>query len=102
MLGYPARGSALLKSGPQAPPPAAVVALIGKPRAHLLAMLAEPVSTTELAHRLGVTPSAVSQHLQVLAATGLVSRAMAGRVVLYRRSDAGDRLAGSLPAGGGR
>jgi DNA-binding transcriptional ArsR family regulator len=41
-----------------------------------------------------VTPSAVSQHLRVLFAAGLVTRARHGRQVLYRRSDLGDRLAG--------
>ncbi|MFF5521620.1 ArsR/SmtB family transcription factor [Streptomyces coeruleorubidus] len=47
----------------------------------------------ELARRLGVTPSAVSQHLRVLHATGLVTRARDGRRVLYRRSPLGERLA---------
>jgi DNA-binding transcriptional ArsR family regulator len=45
-----------------------------------------------------VTPSAVSQHLQVLYANHLVTRARAGRQVLYRRSPLGDRLTGSPPA----
>ncbi|MGH3398924.1 MAG: ArsR/SmtB family transcription factor, partial [Streptosporangiaceae bacterium] len=73
-------------------------ALLGPPRARLLALLDQPASTTELACRLGVTPSAVSQHLRVLAAAGLVSRARAGRVVLYRQTETGARLAG--PAAG--
>jgi DNA-binding transcriptional ArsR family regulator len=51
-------------------------------------------STTELAAQLGVTRSAVSQHLQVLAAAGLVHRARAGRTVLYRQSALGTQLAG--------
>lgn len=42
----------------------------------------------------GVTRSAVSQHLQVLAAAGLVHRARAGRTVLYRQSALGAQLAG--------
>ena len=46
----------------------------------------------ELARRLRVTPSAVSQHLRVLHATGLVTRARDGRQVLYRRSGLADRL----------
>ncbi|MEU6180106.1 ArsR/SmtB family transcription factor [Streptomyces coeruleorubidus] len=47
----------------------------------------------ELARRLGVTPSAVSQQLRVLHATGLVTRARDGRRVLYRRSPLGEQLA---------
>nr|WP_307841136.1 ArsR family transcriptional regulator [Streptomyces endocoffeicus] len=47
-----------------------------------------------------VTPSAVSQHLRVLYATGLVTRARHGRQVLYRRSPLGDRLAATDPPRG--
>jgi Mn-dependent DtxR family transcriptional regulator len=53
-----------------------------------------PASTTDLARRLNVTPSAVSQHLAVLRATGLVGRSRAGRVVLYGRTELADRLVG--------
>lgn len=60
----------------------------------LLDMLAEPLPTIELARRLKVTPSAVSQHLKVLHATGLVTRARDGRQVLYRRASLGDQLIG--------
>jgi DNA-binding transcriptional ArsR family regulator len=55
-------------------------------------MLDEPLPTIEIARRLKVTPSAVSQHLQVLYATGLVTRARDRRHVLYRRTPSGDRL----------
>ncbi|SEL53409.1 ArsR/SmtB family transcription factor [Streptacidiphilus jiangxiensis] len=91
-LVYPCRGTATLWA--PTPPPAAeaLVSLLGAPRARLLVLLAEPLPTVELARRLEVTPSAVSQHLQVLHATGLVARARQGRQVLYRRSALGDRL----------
>ncbi|MFF7244657.1 ArsR/SmtB family transcription factor [Embleya sp. NPDC008237] len=72
----------------------ALVSLVGAPEAGLLAALEEPLPTVELARRLRVTPSAVSQHLRVLYATGLVARARAGRQVLYRRSPLGDELVG--------
>jgi DNA-binding transcriptional ArsR family regulator len=62
--------------------------LVGRPRATLVRMLDEPLPTVELARRLAVTPSAVSQHLRVLHAGGLVTRARDGRTVLYRRSAA--------------
>ncbi|MET8627752.1 helix-turn-helix domain-containing protein [Kitasatospora sp. NPDC004669] len=95
-ISYPARGQAAMggegAGGPAAS--AALEALVGAPKARLLARLAEPASTTDLAYRLGVTPGAVSQHLSVLAATGLVTRARHGRSVLYRRSVLGDELTG--------
>jgi DNA-binding transcriptional ArsR family regulator len=72
----------------------ALASLLGPARATLLNPLAEPLQTVDIARRLKVTPSAVSQHLKVLNATGLVSRARDGRYVLYRRSELGDRLVG--------
>jgi biotin operon repressor len=92
VLSYPARGTAVPWHEPVPVPPAVTSALLGRPRARLLAELGEPASTTELARRLGVTPSAVSQHLQVLAAAGLVTRARAGRAVLYQRTETGTQL----------
>ena len=48
-----------------------------------------------------MTPSAISQHLRVLAAAGLVTRARAGRAVLYQRTETGAQLTGRVdrPAG---
>ncbi|MEU1507367.1 ArsR family transcriptional regulator [Kitasatospora sp. NPDC005748] len=93
-ISYPARGRAGM-AAPTAPvTPRALELLLGAPKARLLALLAEPASTTELAYRLGVTPGAVSQHLAVLHRTGLVTRARHGRSVLYGRSPLGDELTG--------
>ncbi|MFD9005431.1 ArsR family transcriptional regulator [Streptomyces sp. NPDC059582] len=94
-LVYPSRGVATLWD--TAPPPdrTALATLLGAPRARLLSLLEEPLPTVELARRLRVTPSAVSQHLRVLYATGLVTRARDGRQVLYRRSALGDQLTAS-------
>jgi DNA-binding transcriptional ArsR family regulator len=93
-LAYPSRGVATLWAPPPPRPSEAVASLIGAPRVQLLDMLAEPLPTVELARRLRVTPSAVSQHLKVLQATGLVTRARDGRQVLYRRTGLGDQLIG--------
>ena len=60
-------------------------------------LLGRPATTTELAHRLSVSPSAVSQHLRVLRAAGLLNGARSGRSVLYLRSPLGDNLAGDGP-----
>ncbi|MFG2824673.1 ArsR/SmtB family transcription factor [Kitasatospora sp. NPDC048365] len=93
MISYPARGLATLAGAVEPPPtPRALEQLIGAPKARLLALLAEPTATVELARRLGVTPGAVSQHLAVLAAARLVTRARHGRVVLYARSPLADQL----------
>ncbi|MGN9839729.1 ArsR/SmtB family transcription factor [Nonomuraea sp. H19] len=92
-LVYPSRAVATLWTPPPAPDATALTALLGVPRARLLHLLEEPLPTIELARRLRVTPSAVSQHLRVLHGTGLVTRARAGRQVLYRRTALGDHLA---------
>jgi DNA-binding transcriptional ArsR family regulator len=84
---YRARGIGTLWETTRERPPQALAALIGVPRARLLTMLTGPLSTTELARRLGVTPGAVSQHLAVLLRAGLLSRARAGRAVLYARTE---------------
>jgi DNA-binding transcriptional ArsR family regulator len=91
-LRYPARGIAALwqAAGPAvAPAAAAAERLLGVPRARLLSALRSPATTTDLARSLGVTPSAVSQHLAVLSASGLVGRQRTGRSVLYVISSLG-------------
>ena len=102
MLIYPARGVATLweTGGPAAP--AALAALIGRTRATTLLALAEPISTTALAHRLQLTPGAISQHLSVLLDCGLVTRSRIGRSVLYRRTRSGDALTGADQPGAHR
>lgn len=94
LLVYPSRGVATLWTPAPAADATALVSLLGAPRARLLDLLGEPLPTIEIARRFRVTPSAVSQHLRVLHATGLVTRARDGRQVLYRRSPLGDQLTG--------
>ncbi|MFE9369647.1 DUF5937 family protein [Streptomyces sp. NPDC006711] len=91
-IAYPARGVATLWETRPPRPAGALAALVGGPKSALLTALSGPASTTGLARRLGVTASAVSHHLAVLHRTGLVSRARAGRVVLYARTELGDEL----------
>lgn len=92
-LSYPSRGVAGLWASVPARRSVDLDRLIGASRARVLMLLDEPQPTNELARRLGVTPSAVSQHLGVLHVNGLVTRARDGRRVLYRRSALGDQLA---------
>jgi hypothetical protein len=93
ILAYPSRALATLWAPTPAGDATALAALLGAPKARLLCLLGEPLPTVEIARRLRVTPSAVSQHLHVLYATGLVTRVRDGRQVLYRRSSLGDQLA---------
>ncbi|MFC7720593.1 ArsR/SmtB family transcription factor [Nonomuraea recticatena] len=92
---YPARGvGALWTAGTRAPAGSAV-RLLGRARADLLEALRSPTTTTELARALGVTPSAVSQHLGVLRESGLVARERSGRHVLYMTTALGAALLGT-------
>lgn len=91
-LCYPASGVGTLWDCGPTPPPDPLADLIGRTRAGLLTTLTTPASTTALARRLAVTPSAVSQHLSVLRSCGLVTRARVGPVVLYQRTTRGDQL----------
>jgi DNA-binding transcriptional ArsR family regulator len=88
---YPARGVALLWEE-QAPLDDALARLLGGTRARVLAGADAPVSTTELARRLRITPGGASQHLGALAAAGLVSRRREGREVLYMRTPLAESL----------
>jgi DNA-binding transcriptional ArsR family regulator len=95
---YPARGIATLwetrppTPDPRPPTPDALVALLGRTRAELLAQLGAPATTGDLARGLGVTPGAVSRHLGVPRASGLVATHPDGRVVLHLRTDRAEAL----------
>ncbi|MFC7640714.1 ArsR/SmtB family transcription factor [Streptosporangium lutulentum] len=92
---YPARGVGALWTAGTRPPAASAVRLLGRARAELLEELRSPATTTDLARALGVTPSAVSQHLAVLRESGLVARERSGRNVLYLTTDLGASLSGT-------
>jgi DNA-binding transcriptional ArsR family regulator len=70
-------------------------ALASLPRRRMLSFLAQTaLSTVELAQRFGMSPPAVSRHLAVLQAAGLVSSEREGQRVLYRLNR--DLLLGAL------
>ena len=79
----------------------AAEALLGAPRVRLLTALRSPATTTALARLLGVTPSAVSQHLAVLHRGGLVDKRRSGRAVLYQTTALGRALLGDEAAWAG-
>jgi DNA-binding transcriptional ArsR family regulator len=91
-LVYPARGIATVWETQPVRTPQAVAALLGASRTRLLELLAEPMTTTELARRTQVSSPAVSQQLRVLHDGGLVNRSRSGRSVLYLRSELADAL----------
>jgi DNA-binding transcriptional ArsR family regulator len=104
-LVYGARRTETLWSSGSGPEPSshkpdgdAVGALLGHTRAAILARLALPVTTTDLAERLNQSPSTVSHHLNVLRQTGLITSWRSGRRVLYQRTPLGSSV---LVAGGG-
>ncbi|MET8337482.1 ArsR/SmtB family transcription factor [Streptosporangium canum] len=92
---YPARGVGALWTAGTRPPAGSAVRLLGRARAELLEALRSPATTTDLARALGVTPSAVSQHLGVLRESGLVARERSGRNVLYMTTALGASLSGT-------
>jgi DNA-binding transcriptional ArsR family regulator len=94
---YPARGTSALWETPASAHTGALGDLLGASRARLLLALAEPASTSQLARSLGLAVGAVGDHLAVLHRAGLLSRARAGRSVLYRRTPLGDALVGGSP-----
>ncbi|MFJ2193546.1 DUF5937 family protein [Kitasatospora sp. NPDC087861] len=97
-LAYPARGIGTLWAAGAAPATgtAALAAVLGRSRTLLLTELAAPASTTELAHRTGLSPSAVSQYLTALRDARLVSAHRAGRSVLYARTASAEALLAPL------
>ncbi|GHD97254.1 ArsR/SmtB family transcription factor [Streptomyces naganishii] len=92
---YPARGLAGLWAEPGAGGGEALVRLLGRGRAAVLAALDEPASTSALAHRLGMAASSVSAHLTVLRGAGLLASRRYGHQVLYERTPLGMALVAS-------
>jgi DNA-binding transcriptional ArsR family regulator len=93
---YPSRGVATLFMD-EGRPEAAVAKLIGPTRAEILELVGEPAHTAGLARRLARSPGNVADHLKVLRECGLVTRARAGRNVLYSRTPLADALLVGAP-----
>ncbi|TLW90354.1 helix-turn-helix transcriptional regulator [Saccharomonospora piscinae] len=84
LLGYPARGRGRVWAppGPVLGPP-----VLGARRIALLADLATPRSTSELAARHGLSPATVSYHLRRLRTDDLVTARRDGHSVVYAPND---------------
>ncbi|AGL19078.1 helix-turn-helix transcriptional regulator [Actinoplanes sp. N902-109] len=89
-------GSAALWQGPQHAGDT-LAALIGRTRAGLLDALTESRSTGELAHRLGISAAAASQHTAVLRQAGLITTRRHRATVLHTITELGCALLGKGP-----
>ncbi|MFD1151585.1 ArsR/SmtB family transcription factor [Saccharothrix hoggarensis] len=69
-----------------------IAQVVGHVRAALLADLGTARSTSELAARIGHSPSTVSHHLTALHRARLVTKVRAGRYVMYQRTAQATRL----------
>ncbi|WP_394620701.1 DUF5937 family protein [Lentzea sp. JNUCC 0626] len=92
LLIYAARGAGVVWETGRVRGSRAVAGVLGQVRADLLAELAEPSSSTDIARRTGVTVSAVNQHLRALRDAGLLASQRHGRSVVYARTELGDAL----------
>lgn len=71
---------------------AALEALIGVTRSQVLGQLDTGRTTSELAHRIGVSSGAISQHTGVLRQAGLIRSTRSGKVVLHTLTPLGSEL----------
>ncbi|WP_225099328.1 helix-turn-helix transcriptional regulator [Streptomyces sp. CoH27] len=78
---YPAGGGVPIVPGAAGEDALALV--LGSTRAHTLRLLSEPLSTSELAGRLGISPGAASMHTAALRQAGLIGTVRNGRAVRH-------------------
>jgi DNA-binding transcriptional ArsR family regulator len=95
MILYEARGQGAMWEPETLATDAGAIRILGLTRAALLTALSEPASSTELGMRMGVTTSAVNQHLRALQVGRLVNSTRHGRSMLYFRSELGSAVLGS-------
>lgn len=91
VFSYRARGRGLLSHAEVDTRPG-LVGVLGRTRTELLLSLEEPASSTAIAVFMGVTTTAVNQHLRALARAGLLRTSRFGRYVLYQRTEVADAL----------
>lgn len=91
VIGYSARGAGLWTHQAESPE-AALIAMLGAGRASILNQLTTPLSTTELAERLAVTPGNISLHIARLREAGLVESQQLGKWVFHRLTPRGEGI----------
>jgi len=97
-LTYTPRAIATLWDADRAPAEGVLDELVGDTRAAILRALEIPMTTTEVASRLGVTPGAVSQQLAMLRRAGVVDAHRSGRGVYSELTPLGTSLLALLDA----
>jgi DNA-binding transcriptional ArsR family regulator len=85
---YPVRAVGTVWERSSPPRVDALARVLGASRAMLLGLLVAPATTTDLAHRTGLSAGAVSQHLAALLDAGLVGRSRRGQRVYYLGTEA--------------
>lgn len=93
---FPPRGVANLWETDGATTDSSLDALLGRTRAAIVRSLDVPMTTSELARRVGVTPGAVSQQLGQLRRAGVIEAQRTGRGVYSRLTPLGTSLVGLL------
>ncbi|WP_344238317.1 helix-turn-helix domain-containing protein [Kribbella hippodromi] len=89
---YPPRGLGRLWEDTQDTTDSPLADLVGRTRAAIVSHLDLPMSTTHLAHQLGVSAPTLSVHLSILRNAGVVTSRRDGRTVLYHRTPLGHQL----------
>lgn len=89
---YPPRGLGRLWECQEDVSESPLADLVGRTRAAIVGHLDLPMSTTHLAHQLGVSAPTLSVHLSILKAAGVVDSRRDGRAVLYSRTSLGNQL----------
>ncbi|MEV1174767.1 helix-turn-helix domain-containing protein [Nonomuraea sp. NPDC049784] len=74
-----------------------VVALLGRTRAYVLEQVAGPMTTTELARRLGISLAMASRHTTVLRNAGLVDSRRDGNTIFHHITALGRALLNGRP-----
>jgi DNA-binding transcriptional ArsR family regulator len=89
---------------PHTPAPVALAAehdalapVLGPTRARALRLLADPLTTTELAHHLGISAGTASTHATALRDAGLIATVREGRAVHHSRTLLGTALQAGAP-----
>jgi DNA-binding transcriptional ArsR family regulator len=90
---YPPRGLGRLWDRHPDTPAGPLAGVLGHSRAAILRQLDLPMSTTQLAALLDLTPATLNAHLKALQGAGMLSARRAGRAVLYSRTRLGESMA---------
>ncbi|MFE5621941.1 ArsR/SmtB family transcription factor [Streptomyces virginiae] len=97
VLTYPAGSGFPPTAGGRVGSAEALAAILGRTRLDALRLLAEPHTTTSLAHALHVSNATASSHAAALRSAGMATTTRAGRSVTHRRTALGTLVAGAWP-----